>query len=57
MKVYSKDPRLKMVDAVDRRMARQEVAQTREAHRGDHPPSRRALIIQAEVRSGIVFTL
>jgi hypothetical protein len=31
MKVYSKDLRLKLVDAVDRGMARQGVAHTREA--------------------------
>ena len=31
MKAYSNDLRLKVLDAVDRRMARQEVAHTREA--------------------------
>jgi hypothetical protein len=31
MKAYSNDPRLKVLDAVDRGMARQEVAHTHEA--------------------------
>jgi hypothetical protein len=37
MKAYWKDLRLKELAAVDRGMARQGVAYTREAHRGGHP--------------------
>jgi hypothetical protein len=55
MKVYSKDLKLKLVDAVDRGMACQGgSAHPRGARRG-HPGC--ALISQAEVRSGMVFTL
>ncbi len=57
MKAYSKGLRLKVLAAVDRGMARQGVAYTREAHRGGHPHPGWALISQAEVRSGMVFTL
>ena len=55
MEAYAKGLRLKVLAAVDRGMARQGVAYTREAHRGGHPGW--ALISQAEVRSGMVFTL
>jgi hypothetical protein len=50
MKAYSKDLRLKALAAVDRGMAPQGVAYTREAHRGGHPGC--SLISQAGVRSG-----
>lgn len=50
MKAYSKDLKLKELAAVDRGMARQGVAYTREAHRGGHPEC--SLISQAGVRSG-----
>ena len=57
MKASWKDLRRKLVDAVDRGMARQEVAHNREALEEAIPHPGWALISQAEVRSGMVFTL
>ncbi len=57
MKAYSNDLRLKVLAAVDRRMARQGVAHTREALEEAIPHPGCALIRQAEVRSGMVFAL
>jgi hypothetical protein len=57
MKAYSNDLRLKALAAVDRGMPRQEVAHNREALEEAIPHPGWALISQAEVRSGLVFTL
>ncbi len=58
MKVYWKDLRLKVVDAVDRGMARQGAAHTRDALEEAIPHHRMcSLISQAGGRSGMVFAL